>query len=77
MISIVIRNKNEAALNVLTILTKVYAADFDEIIVVDNNSTDDSRIIAGKFKIINIESFTYVKTINLGVETAKNNYVLL
>lgn len=81
MISIVIRNKNEAKAleNVLTILTKVYSADFDEIIVVDNNSTDDSRIIAEKFdcKIVPIDQFTYGKAINFGIEMAKNNYVLL
>ena len=81
MISIVIRNKNEAKAleNTLTILTKVYAADFDEIVVVDNNSTDDSRIIAEKFncKIVEIDKFTYGKAINLGIETAKNNYILL
>lgn len=81
MISIVIRNKNEAKAleNVLTILTKIYSDDFDEIIVVDNNSTDNSRIIGEKFncKIVEINHFTYGKAINLGIETAKNNYILL
>jgi len=81
MISIVIRNKNEAKAleNVLTILTRVYADDFDEIIVVDNNSTDNSKIIAEKFncKIVELVEFTYGKAINLGIENAKNNYILL
>ena len=81
MISIVIRNKNEAKAleNVLTILTRVYADDFDEIVVVDNNSTDNSRTIAEKFncKIVELVEFTYGKAINLGIETAKNNYILL
>ncbi len=81
MFSIVIRNKNEAFyLNrVLHILTTIYAHDFDEIIIVDNNSTDDSISIAQKYncKVVNISDFTYGGAINLGVSQAKNNYVLL
>ncbi|MDP5200684.1 glycosyltransferase family A protein [Flavobacterium sp. DG2-3] len=81
MISIVIRNKNEAkALGAtLTMLNKVYAEDIDEIIIVDNNSTDESITVAEKFncKIVKIDVFTYGKAINLGIEIARNNLVLL
>lgn len=81
MISVVIRNKNEAqSLKViLNILRKVYSDDIDEIIIVDNNSIDQSVLVAEKFKckIITIENFTYGKAINLGIENAKNNLVLL
>lgn len=81
MISIVIRNRNEAQAleSILNILNKVYADDIDEIIVVDNKSTDQSIAVAEKFncKIITIENFTYGKAINLGIENAKNNLVLL
>lgn len=81
MISIVIRNKNEGDVleSILNILHKVYAHDIDEIIVVDNNSTDHSIKVASRFncKIINIDSFTYGKATNLGISKAKNNLVLL
>ncbi|GEC73667.1 Glycosyltransferase, GT2 family [Flavobacterium flevense] len=81
MISVVIRNKNEVQSleSILNILHKVYAHDIDEIIVVDNNSTDHSIKVASRFncKIINIDSFTYGKATNLGISKAKNNLVLL
>ncbi|MBF4465653.1 glycosyltransferase family 2 protein [Flavobacterium sp. LC2016-12] len=81
MISIIIRNKNEATAleSILNILRKIYNDDIDEIIVVDNKSTDESIIVAEKFKckIITIENFTYGKAINLGIENAKNDLVLL
>ncbi|MFD2939583.1 glycosyltransferase family 2 protein [Flavobacterium notoginsengisoli] len=81
MISIVIRNKNEsqALESILNILRKVYLEDIDEIIVVDNNSTDKSVQIAEKYKckIITIDNFTYGKAINFGIENAKNDLILL
>jgi len=81
MISVIIRNKNEAEVleSILTVLSTVYADDIDEIIVVDNNSTDKSVEVAKKYncKIVNIKQFTYGKAINLGIEHAKNNLVLL
>lgn len=81
MISIVIRNKNEAQAleSVLNILRKVYAEDIDEIIVVDNNSTDHSVQIAEKYncRVVYITEFTYGKAINLGIDNATNDLVLL
>ncbi|AOW08125.1 glycosyltransferase family 2 protein [Flavobacterium gilvum] len=81
MISVVIRNKNEADYleRTLSILTKRYSDDIDEIIIVDNNSTDNSIKVAKKYncKVVNIEQFTYGKAINLGIRESKNNYVFL
>ncbi|MCI9843890.1 glycosyltransferase family 2 protein [Flavobacterium pectinovorum] len=81
MISIVIRNRNEAKAleNVLSIVTKVYSEDYTEIIIVDNYSTDDSVSIAEKYKckVVYIKDFSYGGATNLGIETAKSDYVLL
>lgn len=81
MISIVIRNKNEAKLleRTLKVLTKFYKSDVDEIILVDNNSTDESIEIGIKYncKIVIIEQFSYGKAINLGIASAKNEIILL
>lgn len=80
-ISIVIRNKNEAnALEkTLSILTKLYKDDFNEIILVDNESKDNSVKVANKYncKIVTINNFTYGKALNKGINVAKNRYVLL
>lgn len=80
-ISVLIRNKNEArALDrVLNILIRVYKDEIDEIIVVDNESVDDSEIIAQKYncKIIKLANFTYGKALNLGIENSRNKYILL
>ncbi|AWI25666.1 glycosyltransferase family 2 protein [Flavobacterium pallidum] len=81
MVSIVIRNKNEAKAleNTLSILTKIYSEDIAEIILVDNRSTDDSVAIAEKFncRIIYIDNFTYGRAINYGIEAAASKYILL
>lgn len=81
MISIVIRNKNESESlkRTLQVLFQFYKNEFDEIIVVDNESTDDSVKVANEFncKIVEISNFTYGKAINLGIENAKNDWILL
>jgi glycosyltransferase involved in cell wall biosynthesis len=81
MISIVIRNKNEAdALNtILAILTDRYSGDYNEIIIVDNASTDNSKMIAAKYgcKVVNIDDFSYGRATNLGIEKASSDFVLL
>jgi rhamnosyltransferase len=81
MISIVIRNKNEAQAleNILSIITTVYSEDYTEIIIVDNNSTDNSIEIALKYncRVVNIQDFSYGRATNLGIETAFSTYVLL
>jgi len=81
MISIVIRNKNEgtALKETLTILREVYAQDVSEIILVDNQSTDNSVEIATSFdcRVITIKNFSYGKASNIGIDTASHPYVLL
>ena len=81
MISIVIRNKNEAKYleRTLSILTKLYKNDFDEIVLVDNYSTDNSLAIANSYncKVMLIKDFTYGKALNLGITNAKNELILL
>ncbi len=83
MISIVIRNKNEGnALEcVLSMLHKLYSSEFNEIIIVDNNSTDNSIEVAKNYncKIINIDNFSYGRAINFGITAASptSKYVLL
>lgn len=81
MISIVIRNKNEgqALENVLSILTKLYSEDIYEIIIVDNNSSDNSISIANHYncKVVTIDEFTYGSATNLGISSANSKYVLL
>lgn len=80
-VSIVIRNKNEASAleNILSIITKVYFDDYNEIIIVDNYSTDNSVAVAEKYKcrVIFIEDFSYGRATNLGIEMAVSRYVLL
>lgn len=81
MISIVIRNKNEAIYldRILSILENQYSDDINEIIVVDNKSTDGSIVVANKYncKIVTIDTFSYGKAINIGINEAKNDFVLL
>lgn len=81
MISVVIRNKNESSAleNVLSILTKLYSEDINEIIIVDNNSVDDSILVSNKYncKVITIDKFTYGSATNLGISSANSKYVLL
>ncbi len=72
MISIIIRNHNEA--QYLTyVLQALSKQDIPhEIILVDNKSTDDSKKIALQYnaKIITIDDFTYGRALNLGFASA-------
>lgn len=82
-ISIVIRCRNEA-----NSLRKVLAAlsaqrcDFNwEVVLVDNESEDDTRKIAEEFgaRIVSIsrQEFTYGRAINFGVNAARGELVML
>ncbi|ARN71580.1 hypothetical protein BST91_07965 [Nonlabens tegetincola] len=81
MISVVIRNKNEAVSleKLLKLLHQFYDEDIDQVIVVDNESTDNSIKIANSYnaQVTTIKDFTYGKAINLGMKQARNPYVLL
>tara|TARA_R110001632_G_scaffold186410_1_gene306790 strand:- start:633 stop:1403 length:771 start_codon:yes stop_codon:yes gene_type:complete len=77
-ISIIIRNKNEANYlsQLLKILDENYSNDYDEVILIDNKSTDASIDVAKKYncKIVTIDDFSYGRACNLGIENAKNEY---
>lgn len=82
MISILIRNKNEAKLLEKTLLgIKNQKADVPfEIVVIDDNSTDNSVEIAEKFgcKVVALEKkFSYGYAINFGVNHCKYEIILL
>ena len=80
IISVVIRNRNEAtALRyVLTALKQQEYRNY-EIILVDNNSTDDSIELGKKAgaQIVKINEFTYGKALNLGIENSQGELVVI
>jgi glycosyltransferase involved in cell wall biosynthesis len=81
MISVVIRNKNQdnALRFLLKNLTERYSDDIDEIIVLDNLSIDNSKVVSEfyKVKFITIENFSYGGSANLAAESAKNNIIVI
>ena len=81
MISVVIRNKNQAeALSfLLKNLTERYWDDIDEIIVIDNLSIDNSEEIAKKFvaRFVTIKDFSFGGSANLCAKEAKNSIVVI
>jgi glycosyltransferase involved in cell wall biosynthesis len=81
MITVAIRNKNQAkALNfLLTNLNKRYSDDIDEIIVLDNKSTDGSLEIIKqhKAKLVSVLVFSYGGSANTAASSSKNDIVVL
>jgi len=79
MLSVIIRNRNEARYlkSVLSALSKQDMPH--EIILVDNNSTDESRELALEFnaKVILIDDFTYGRALNLGFEAASGDICVI
>ena len=84
MISFVIRNRNEAefigfAIQSILDLNLQYV----EIIIVDNNSTDDSLDLVRLFKnrisisIINIDNYSPGRSINCGIKKASGNICIV
>lgn len=82
MISILIRNKNEANLLEKT-LKSIHNQHFNipfEIVVVDNNSTDNSIEVANNYgcKVVHLDkAFTYGYALNFGVKHCQYGIVLL
>ena len=80
MISILIRNRNEKKdlEYLLHILTTRYKGEYDEIIVVDNASTDGSQQVAEKYgcKLLHLEKFGYGIALNLGIQNARNPIIV-
>lgn len=81
MISVVIRNKNQAkALSfLLKNLTERYADDIDDIVVIDNLSFDDSEAVAKQYhaRFETIEKFSYGGSANFAAEKAKNSIIVI
>ncbi|MCX6740538.1 MAG: glycosyltransferase [Candidatus Parcubacteria bacterium] len=84
MISLVIRTLNEAeklALLLKDLKDQTLPMSEVEVIVVDNESSDGTPQIAQKhgFKLVTLprNEFTYPKSMNLGVEAATNEVVIL
>ncbi len=82
-ISIIIRNKNEQDYIGFAIQSCIEFFDKPEIIVVDNNSSDGSIQVVNLFtdrtdiRIINNESYTPGKSINLGIKNCSNDYIMI
>lgn len=81
MISVVIRSKNQAkSLEfLLKNLKERYCDDIEEIIVIDNNSSDNSEEVCLKYSVRfeTIIEFSYGGSANLAAELAKNDIVVL
>jgi len=81
MISVVIRTKNQAkALDFsLKNLTQRYASDIGEIIVLDNNSNDNTAELAKKHgaKYINNTEFSYGKSANIAAQNSKYEIIVI
>ena len=81
-ISVIIRNKNEERFIGYAIQSVLNLFDKPEIIVVDNNSTDDSLEIVRSFnfsdiEIYNIDDYTPGKALNLGISKSLNENILI
>ena len=82
-ISIIIRNKNEAEFIGFTIQSCLDFFNKPEIIVINNNSVDDSMDVVQNFnnrtEIItkNIDNYKPGESINLGVQLCSRDYVLV
>ena len=90
-ISVIIRCRNEEQWSGYSIQSVIDNFDNPEIIVVNNNSTDESMNVVHMFKkgnfkgggsyadikIHNIDSYTPGKSINFGVSKCSNDYILI
>jgi glycosyltransferase involved in cell wall biosynthesis len=81
MISVVIRNRNqdEALAFLLKNLVERYDDDVDEIIVIDNLSTDKSREVAATYnaRFETMEKFSYGGSANFAAQKATHDIVVI
>lgn len=80
-ISVVIRNKNQSdsLAFLLKNLNERYFDDIDEVIVIDNKSTDNSLDVISNYeaKLVTIENFSYGGSANLAAESSTNDIIVL
>ena len=82
-ISIIIRNRNESEYIGFAIQSVIDHIKDPEIIIVDNQSTDESMKIVSLFDKYNIKkyningNYTPGKALNFGVKKASNNIILV
>jgi glycosyltransferase involved in cell wall biosynthesis len=82
-ISVIIRNRNEEQYIGFALQSCIEQFNHPEIIIVDNNSTDNSLEVVNLFKdranikVISINDYTPGKSINLGANTASNELILV
>lgn len=81
-VSVLIRNRNEAgALRIVLERLKIQYVQPGEIVIVDNESTDESREVAASFqcRVIHLPAgeFTYGRASNLGFENCSGDLVLM
>jgi len=82
-ISIIIRNKNEAEYIGFALQSCIDFFENPEIIVINNNSTDDSLDVVQSFnnrtkiKVIHIDKYKPGESINLGVKNSSRDYILV
>ena len=83
MVSVIIRNRNESEYIGFAIQSCLDHFNKPEIIIVDNNSTDDSLEVVNLFKdrttikVLTITDYTPGKSINLGIKHATNERILV
>ena len=82
-LSVVIRARNEAR-SLRRVFAALQAQDFSkpwEIVVVDNESNDETRAVCEQFKArvvtISCREFTYGRALNRGIEAARGTFILL
>jgi len=81
-ISVIIRNRNEERYIGYAIQSVLDTFDKPEIIIIDNNSTDNSMGIVNTFdfetiKTYNIDSYSPGESLNYGVTKCSNDYILV
>jgi rhamnosyltransferase len=82
-ISVIIRNRNESEYIGFAIQSVIDNFNDPEIIIIDNNSTDDSIEIVNLFslknniQIFNIDKYSPGKSINDGVKYCSNDIILV